>query len=296
MEFSLFDLCPDSKILFGFLKTIDPHSEKLLENKRFLAHADFLLSMIGKTVRMIGQDNDKLAKDLIELGRKHVTYGGKAEYFPFMTESIMMMMQEMLGSEFLDAEREAWEDILSVLIADMVKGQRSLDIGLAAANKNVTARNWEQISKIEDYDEVCGLSVFEKLFEVCPDAMPLFGFPPGTKIQEIARSKRLLVHASFIVEMIEKALSMLGSDDIALKDFMEDLGSRHITYGVKTEYLALMQESILHMLKTKLNELGNPLSHEDAQAWNVVFGSLVSNMSRVQRSIEMQKMADTMMT
>eukprot|EP00529_Nitzschia_sp_RCC80_P022249 CAMPEP_0113507866 /NCGR_PEP_ID=MMETSP0014_2-20120614/36697_1 /TAXON_ID=2857 /ORGANISM="Nitzschia sp." /LENGTH=480 /DNA_ID=CAMNT_0000403511 /DNA_START=389 /DNA_END=1827 /DNA_ORIENTATION=- /assembly_acc=CAM_ASM_000159 len=287
----LFELCPEAKILFGFPEDIDPHSDKLLENKRFLAHASFLLSMIGKTVKMIGQDDDKLAKDLLELGRKHVTYGVKAEYFPFMTKAIMQMMKELLGGEFSESEQEAWEDILATLIADMVKGQRTLDIGLAAANKNVTTRNWDQIAEIDDYDEVCGLVIFEKLFAVCPEALPLFGFPPGTKVDDIARSKRLLVHASFIVEMIEKALGMLGSDDTALAAFMEDLGSRHITYGVKPEYLTFMHVSILHMLKTKMADQGKPMSDIDAQSWDVVLSSLVSNMSRVQRSLEMKKLA-----
>jgi hemoglobin-like flavoprotein len=148
--------------LFGFPETIDPFSDKLLQNKRFLTHANFLLSMIGKTVGMLGEDDATLTKDLLQLGKKHVTYGVKAEYFPFMTKSIICMMKEMLGSEFTSTDQKAWEDVLSVLIADMVKGQRTLDIGLAAANKNITNKNWSQISEISDYDEVCGLVVFEK--------------------------------------------------------------------------------------------------------------------------------------
>jgi hemoglobin-like flavoprotein len=159
---SVFDQCPESKLLFGFPETIDPFSDKLLQNKRFLSHAQFLLNMIGKTVAMLGENNEELTKDLLELGKKHVTYGVKAEYFPYMTKSIIIMMKAMLGSEFTPTDQQAWEDILSVLIADMVKGQRMLDIGLAAANKNITNKNWSQISEIEDYDEVCGLLVFEK--------------------------------------------------------------------------------------------------------------------------------------
>ena len=159
---SVFDLCPESKLLFGFPENIDPFSDKLLENKRFLSHASFLLSMIGKTVGMLGEDNEELTKDLLELGKKHVTYGVKAEYFPYMTKSIIIMMKKMLGSEFTPTEEQAWNDILSVLIADMVKGQRTLDIGLAAAHKNITNKNWNQIAEVEDYDEVCGILVFEK--------------------------------------------------------------------------------------------------------------------------------------
>mmetsp|Transcript_23348 Transcript_23348/g.43361 ORF Transcript_23348/g.43361 Transcript_23348/m.43361 type:complete len:569 (-) Transcript_23348:185-1891(-) len=291
---NVFDQCPESKLLFGFPETIDPFSDKLLQNKRFLQHANFLLSMIGKTVSMLGEDDQKLTQDLLDLGKKHVTYGVKAEYFPFMTKAIILMMKEMLGGEFTSADKKAWEDIMSVLIADMVKGQRSLDIGLAAANKNITNKNWSQLADIEDYDEVCGLVVFEKLFTECPEALPLFGFSPSTKVEEIKDSKRLLVHASFIIEMVEKALSMLGRDDKELAKFMEDLGRRHILYEVKPEYMVFMQASILHMLKTQLEENKTPLSAEDEEAWHVVLSSLVANMTRVQREIEMKKLAETM--
>lgn len=291
---NVFDQCPESKLLFGFPETVDPFSDSLLKNKRWLQHANFLLSMIGKTVSMLGENNEELTKDLLELGKKHVTYGVKAEYFPFMTKSIILMMKELLGSEFTDADQKAWEDIMSVLIADMVKGQRSLDIGLAAANKNITNKNWSQISEIRDYDEVCGLVVFEKLFTVCPEALPLFGFSPSTKVEDIRDSKRLLVHASFIIEMIEKALSMLGRDDKELEKFMEDLGRRHILYEVKPEYMIFMQQSILHMLKEQLEANNTPLSPDDEAAWHSVLSSLVANMTRVQREIEMKKLAETM--
>lgn len=155
-------MCPEAKLLFGFPKNIDPRSEALLQNKRFLTHATFLLTMIHKTVGMLGVDNEELTKTLTELGKKHVTYGVKANYFPFMTKSVVIMMKEMLKDEFTDNDRKVWEDILSVLIADMVKGQRTLEKGLAAANKTIVSKNWGQLAEIKDYDEVGGLIIFEK--------------------------------------------------------------------------------------------------------------------------------------
>ena len=162
LRLSVFEMCPPAKLLFGFPKNIDPRSDALLHNKRFLTHATFLLSMIHKTVNLLGVDNDELTKTLTELGKKHVTYGVLADYFPFMTKSVVIMMKEMLGDEFTDNDRKVWEDILSVLIADMVKGQRTLEKGLAAANKNIVSKKWGQLSEIADYDEVGGLVIFEK--------------------------------------------------------------------------------------------------------------------------------------
>jgi hemoglobin-like flavoprotein len=133
-----------------------------------------------------------------------------------------------------------------------------------------------------------------RLFTDCPEALPLFGFSPSTKVSDIRDSKRLLVHASFIIEMIEKALSMLGRDDKELAKFMEDLGRRHILYEVKPEYMIFMQHSILHMLKSQLEQQKTPLCPADEEAWHVVLSSLVANMTRVQREIEMKKLAETM--
>lgn len=161
----LFEICPDAKLLFGFPENTDPKSEKLLTNEQFKKHATFLLNMIGKTVSMLGyasNGDDKLEKDLMEIGKKHVTYGVKGEYFPYMTESVIRTLRHFLGNDFNKDEEKAWEDILSLLIADMVKGQRTLDMGLAAANKNVTRRNWEALKAIKNYDEVGGVEIFNK--------------------------------------------------------------------------------------------------------------------------------------
>ena len=163
----MFELCPEAKLLFGFPEDTDPKSEALLKNELFKKHATFLLNMIGKTVSMLGYarsstDDEVLERQLMEIGRKHVTYGVKAEYFPLMTQSVIKTMKELLGGDFTSQEEKAWNDILSLLISDMVKGQRTLDMGLVAANMPVTNKNWEALKAIKDYDEVAGVEIFAK--------------------------------------------------------------------------------------------------------------------------------------
>jgi hemoglobin-like flavoprotein len=155
-------MCPDSKILFGFPKNIDPKSDALLENQRFLSHATFLLSMIEKTVGLLGEDDSELEQSLFALGKKHMTYGVKPEFFPFMTKSIIKMFKQMMPTDFSELEEGAWKDILALLITDIVRGERMLDMGLASTNKNVTSKNWNKLVQIADYDEVAGLAIFEK--------------------------------------------------------------------------------------------------------------------------------------
>ena len=133
------------------------------------------------------------------------------------------------------------------------------------------------------------------LFRECPDAKPLFGFSKDYSEEELKYSKRMLVHSSFIIEMVEKALKMLGKDDKELGTFMEDLGRKHIAYNVKPEYLQYMVDSIVRMLKTILGDHGTqPLSPADEAAWQNVLDTLVANMKKAQRELEMKKIADTM--
>jgi hemoglobin-like flavoprotein len=148
--------------LFGFPRDIDPRSQALLENQRFLGHATFLLSMIGKTVELLGEDDETLEKDLLALGKKHMTYGVRPEFFPFMTQAIIKMFKSLMGNNFSAEEETAWKDILALLISDIIRGERMLDMGLASTNKNVTSKNWKKLSAIADYDEVAGLAIFEK--------------------------------------------------------------------------------------------------------------------------------------
>jgi hemoglobin-like flavoprotein len=136
-------------------------------------------------------------------------------------------------------------------------------------------------------------SFLQSLFKVCPESKPLFGFSLDFPDKEIRVSKRVLVHASFIVEMVEKALEMLGKDDTELAEFLEDLGRKHIEYGVTPDHMPFMADSIILMLQTILGKDGD-FSKSDEEAWGVVLSALVANMSKAQRGMEMKKIADAM--
>ena len=286
----LFELCPESKMLFGFPEDTDPNSEALLKNDLFKKHASFLLSMIGKMVGMLGHEDEVLEKDLVEVGKKHVTYGVQANMFPKMTAALIATMKELQGGEFTEEEERAWDDILSLFISDMIKGQRLLDLGLAASNKTVTNRNWEALKAISDYDEVGGVEIFSNLFKVCPEAKPFFGFKEDYPDDEVRRSKRILVHGSFIVEMVERALDKIGEDDFEIETMLQELGKKHSQYNVQPEHMPFMAQSIVIMLKSLLNE--EHFSEEDEKAWNSVLAALVANITRAQREIAMKKLSE----
>jgi hypothetical protein len=75
---------PTMKLLFGLPIDIDVESEEVLQSRRFLRHATYLVGTLDTALNMLGPDIELLTEIMLDLGVKHVTYGVKPEYFPIM--------------------------------------------------------------------------------------------------------------------------------------------------------------------------------------------------------------------
>jgi len=137
--------------------------------------------------------------------------------------------------------------------------------------------SWEQVRHTKDFEKVVGTILFQHLFKKSPPAKALFGFPIDidTDSQELLTSKRFLMHACYLVQMVDTALSMLGPDDSLLTEIMLDLGSKHKRYGVKPEMFAIMGEAIISALQ---NTLKDDFTDLVEQAWLEVFKELSGDM------------------
>ena len=75
------------------------------------------------------------------------------------------------------------------------------------------------------FDFSCVISLFKK----CPEAQVLFGFPldiyPDASM--LLDSHRFLMHATFLIEMIDMTINILGEDNEKLKKTMTDIGKKH---------------------------------------------------------------------
>lgn len=162
----LFEKCPEAKPLFGFSLSANPHSAYLLKSKRFSRHSKFLIKMVNKTVDMLGAETtsddehgrgQRLTDVLTDLGRKHVSYGVKPEYFPFMTESLLEMLKESIGNP----QEAAWNDVFNFLIVQMTAGYTRILKGVAAdKDKGKCIAAWERFAKLEKYKEKGGVILF----------------------------------------------------------------------------------------------------------------------------------------
>jgi len=102
----LFELQPTLRPLFKI--SIEEQSKKLL---------DTLRAIVDGVDRI-----EELKPGLMELGRKHVTYGVKAEYYEVLRSALLWTFAQALGVEFDGETRTAWDQVLRLVSAIMLEG------------------------------------------------------------------------------------------------------------------------------------------------------------------------------
>lgn len=120
-----------------------------------------------------------------------------------------------------------------------------------------------------------------RLFELEPEAKAIFGFDKKSDVsKELAKAPRFIKHAKYFIQMIDKALGMLGPDIELLTEILLDLGAKHVAYGVKPEYFPSMGRALIHAVK---EQLGDRFTDEMKDSWVEVYGALSYDMIRAQK-------------
>jgi hemoglobin-like flavoprotein len=121
--FRFFALEPEAKSIFGFRD--NQSDDQLIKSRRFLKHAAYFIQMIDKALGMLGPDIELLTEILLELGKKHVVYGVKPEYFPSMGRALIFAVQSVLGQDAFPAEiKDSWVEVYGALSYDMIRAQK----------------------------------------------------------------------------------------------------------------------------------------------------------------------------
>ena len=108
--------------------------------------------------------------------------------------------------------------------------------------------------------------------------MTLFKFTEGLEdSEELYTNPKFLTHARGVVRMLDAAVSMLGPDLEPVTQALEDLGRRHITYGVIPDHYPIVGQALLHTLETAL---GSALTPTVEEGWIAIFEFVSSTMIR----------------
>ncbi|HWA72887.1 MAG TPA: methyl-accepting chemotaxis protein [Polyangiaceae bacterium] len=99
-----------------------PEVEPLFANTDLDKQRKSLLAALKLAVANL--DTPKLAQVLPEMGRRHLTYGVKAEHYPIVKDTLLATLGELLASEFTNSVRAAWDEALTAVATMMLAGTR----------------------------------------------------------------------------------------------------------------------------------------------------------------------------
>ena len=116
---------------------------------------------------------------------------------------------------------------------------------------------------VERQSHVAALVFYQRLFELNPMLRPLF----KTDIE---------LQAAKLMDMLSSALSLLEKPE-ELSETLEELGARHVAYGVRTEHYGTVGEALLAMLSTVL---GKEFTADTRRAWTELYQFIAATMLR----------------
>ena len=119
----------------------------------------------------------------------------------------------------------------------------------------------ESFDKVRPISEVTADLFYKRLFELDPSLRVMF------KGDLKEQGKKLMSTLSFAVNGLAKLDSIVGA--------VEELGRRHVGYGVKTEHYATVGEALLWTLQ---QGLGDDFTSEVKFAWVEAYGLLAGVM------------------
>ena len=108
---------PFALLLYGKLFELDPGARRLfhidlaIQGRKLME----MLSSVAESLNDFGAMRSRLA----ELGRKHATYGVRAEQYETLIKAMMWSLSQALSPNFDTSARDAWRQALTIICAAM---------------------------------------------------------------------------------------------------------------------------------------------------------------------------------
>ncbi|KAH3864849.1 uncharacterized protein LOC127870295 [Dreissena polymorpha] len=130
--------------------------------------------------------------------------------------------------------------------------------------KDLVIESWKVVKK--DMDQV-GIAMFMKLFASNPDVQGVFAPFKGMTQEELIQSNQLRSHAMRVMGTVDKCLSLF-EDRQKVVETLHDLGSRHVMYTAKVDYMDLIGPQFILAIQPVLE---TEWSSELENAWSDLF-------------------------
>jgi len=119
-QYSLFELSPSAKVVFGFKEDAVVKATGM-QKMALLIHGRKLVQMIDGTLVLLGPDVEMMEDFLGDLGGRHKKLGVKPEHFDALGDSLRKVMKENLGKDWRDDVDAAWKDVFTDMAAEIKK-------------------------------------------------------------------------------------------------------------------------------------------------------------------------------
>lgn len=249
----LFELDPSLKPLF---------SGDMEEQGRKLMSA--IATVVNGLTRL-----DDIVPVVQELGVRHADFGVEDHHYDTVAEALLWTLGQGLGDAFIPEVEEAWTEAY-VLLATVMKEaaaehraataeQASEDDGpLSAKQIELVQETFKAVVPIK---EQAAELFYNRLFELDPDLRPLF---TGDMEEQ---GKKLMSAIATVVNGLTRL------DDII--PVIQDLGIRHVDFGVQDHHYGTVADALLWTLKTGL---GDAFTDEVETAWTAAYTVLATVM------------------
>ncbi|XP_037084384.1 neuroglobin-like [Pollicipes pollicipes] len=137
---------------------------------------------------------------------------------------------------------------------------------LTAEDKQYLRETW---STLEADPTTVGIITFSQLFEANPSMKDVFETFRKIEVEDVKTSQELKQHAARVMGFVNKVISRLDSED-KYGCLMTELGCRHLSYGAKPEYIDMMGQQFIMVIRPSLVE-ANQWGDGAEQAWLKLF-------------------------
>ncbi len=223
-------------------------------------------------VAVKGLDNlPKLVPAVQDLGRRHVGYGVKDRDYDTVAAALIWTLGQGLQDAFTPEVEAAWTKVYT-LLADTMKAAAAT----APAKPKPAANAMQPKSPLSARQKELVQKSFAKVEPIAEKAAELF----YGKLFELDPS----LHALFKGNMKEQGRKLMATLKVAVKGLndlpklvpvVQDLGRRHVKYGVKDKHYVTVGSALIWTLEQGLKD---DFTDEVRSAWATVYGIVADTM------------------
>lgn len=116
---NLFQLAPESKLLFDIPIDTDPTCETLLASPRFKMHSSYFVELLDKALNMM--EAKQLEDKLAGLGKSHASMGVTPNMFQSLGKALLVTLQKLQKDDWNEGTEEAWVLVYEKLSKKMIQ-------------------------------------------------------------------------------------------------------------------------------------------------------------------------------